>query len=153
MAVACGGDSETDSDDAAPTTESGASGTAATDDPTGSSVVEDDDRMNPVALGIQVSGPTGSSLELEVVAYADGQAQQPMDLVANVRDEPWFILLTNFIESAEVSAGAATGGPLTVETIRGRAVDPDDPTAGIEVIEVLETVEIAEGDSVNLEMP
>lgn len=148
VTVGCGGGD----DDAQRSDPTVAGSSDTTGGPGPDQTTPDDDDNNPVVLGLQVRGPAGASVEFELVAYADGQAQQPTDMVANVRDEPWYILLTTFIDSAEVNVNSVTGGPVTIETVRGRAVDPENSMAGIEVHEVLETVEVADGSTAVLEM-
>lgn len=157
FAAGCGGDDDADPADEATASTVEDGGSEEADDSTGDDdALEDpagDDPENPVVLGVQVSGPEGATLEIEAIGFMDGEAQQPLDLVATVGDEPWYFLFSGFIDAAELSMGSGTGGAVTVEALRGQAADPNNPTAGITVDEVLETVDVAEGETATIELP
>ena len=133
-----------DQDDAAEAdpTEGGADGDGA-----------DDEAAADVALGWQLIGEPGTVVALETVAVAEGVDQVEMDQEFTLKEEPTQMLFTGFIDRAEIALVVTAGGPVTAEGIRGRAVDPEDPFAGIEVVEVLDSVEVpADGSEVVLEV-
>ena len=112
-----------------------------------------DGAVDDVALGWQLTGEPGTVVALETVAVAEGVDQVEMDQEFTLKEEPTQMLFTGFIDSAEISLVVTVGGPVTAEGIRGRAVDPEDPFAGIEVVEVLDSVEVpADGSEVVLEV-
>lgn len=115
--------------------------------------VDGEAAVDDAALGWQLTGEPGTVVSLVTVAVADGVDQVEMDQEFTLKEEPTQMLFTGFIDRAEVSLAVTAGGPVTAEAIRGRAVDPEDPFAGIEVLEVLGSVEVpADGSEVVLEV-
>jgi hypothetical protein len=149
-AAACGGGND-DAPNAAETTAATApsddSGNGANAGPSG-----DDDPANPLVLGYQVAGEPGTELELEVVAVADGVEQQAMDQRPILRDEPFWILLSTFVDSATITISVTEGESATLEVFYGRAVNPDNPTLGVEIVEPIETIEVG-NVPVSVEIP
>ncbi|MCO8126077.1 hypothetical protein NHL50_02520 [Acidimicrobiia bacterium EGI L10123] len=112
-----------------------------------------DEAGDDAVLGWQLTGEPGTVVSLETVAVSDGTEQPSMDQEFTLDEEPTQMLFTVFVDSAEISLAVTAGGPVTAEAIRGRAVDPEDPFAGIEVLEVLDAVEVpADGSEVVLDV-
>jgi hypothetical protein len=113
---------------------------------------EQDDPANPLVLGYQVTGEPGTELEIEVVAVADGVAQQAFDQTPILRDEPFWMLFTTFIDSATITISISEGEPATLEVFYGRAVDPENPTLGVDIVDLLETIEVG-SEPITVELP
>jgi hypothetical protein len=153
VALMLGGCGDDDGATAAPTdtrSQTTASDAPAADGPVPTDV---DDPNNPWVLGYEVRGPEGSVVDIEVLAVAQGQEQQPFSQRPTLRGEPVSALFTNWVESATLEITVAEGGPVTVEGIRARYLDPDQPFDGIEVSEVHGSVEVAGGATVTLQVP
>ena len=115
--------------------------------------VDGEEAVDDAVIGWQLTGEPGTVVSLETVAFSEGTEQPSMDQELTLDEEPAQMLFTVFIERAEVSLAVTAGGPVTAEAIRGRAVDPEDPFAGIEVLEVLDSVEVpADGTEVMLDV-
>lgn len=147
--AACGGsgDEPTAADPTVTTAGSGDGGTDNTAAPS-----EEDDPANPLTLGYQVAGEPGTELEIEVIAVADGVEQQAMDQTPILTDEPFWMLLTTFIDSATITISVTEGQSATLEIFYGRAVDPDNPTLGVDIVNPLDTIEVG-SEPVTVELP
>jgi hypothetical protein len=112
------------------------------------------DAAEDSAIGWQLTGDPGTVVELETVGVSDGVEQPSLDQQFTLEEEPTRLMFTVFIDSAEVTLAVTEGGAVTADAISGRLVDPDDPFGGIEVIEVLGSVEVpADGSEVVLTIP
>lgn len=132
----------------APTFPAGSATTAANDDDT------DDDPYNPWVLGYTVTVSAEATVEIEAIGIFNGEPQQPMATTRTIQpDTPDGVLFTGFIEAAEVTVTVTEGGPVTLEGIRGRLNDRDNPFGGIEVRDVLASEQIAAGESGSVEIP
>lgn len=113
---------------------------------------EADDPSNPLVLGYQVAGEPGTELEIELIAVADGADQQTIDQTPILRDEPFWMLLSTFIDSATITISVTEGEPVTLEVFYGRAVDPNNPALGVDIVDPLETIEVG-SEPVTVELP
>ncbi len=104
-------------------------------------------------LGVTLSGPAGTVIELSSVTVAQGEEQPPFDQVFTLSDQEDRFLFSVFIESAVVTFEVTEGGPAVVSTITGVPVDPENPFAGVEVLETFETADAILGEPVELSMP
>ena len=57
------------------------------------------------------------------------------------------MLFTVFVDSAEMTVEITEGDAATIQAIRGRSVDPENPIGAIEVTETIDTVEATAGTS------
>ena len=146
--AACSSGDDSQADDAGgPGTAAGQTDTAEQNDNSG------DPAEQQALLGVTVSGPPGTVVELSAVTVAQGAEQEPVDWVFTIEDQEERFLFSAFIESALVTFEVTEGGPAVVSTITGAVVDPENPFAGIEVIATFETVEVTLGASVELSVP
>ncbi len=143
------------SGDDSPTGDAGGSGTvAAQADDTGDQSDDSGDSAEQQALlGVTVSGPPGTVVEMSAVTVAQGEEQAPLEWVFTIEDEEERLLFSVFVDSAVATFEVTEGGPAVVSTITGAAVDPEDPFAGVEVLETFETADAAVGEPVELAMP
>jgi hypothetical protein len=107
---------------------------------------------NLTTYGYRVDGEPGTTVLVETVAETEA-GPQDLSQTWSITDEPRSMLFTNWVTGGEISLEVTEGDAATVEIIRGHAVDPEDPFAGIEVVEVLETVEVAADDPVTVTFP
>ena len=63
------------------------------------------------------------------------------------------MLFSVFIESAVATFEVTEGGPAVVSTITGAAVEPENPFAGVDVLQTFETAEVELGEPVELALP
>jgi hypothetical protein len=148
LAAGCGDDGGSES---VPTTEAGATAPAVDDAAPGPADTDADDPANPWVLGYSVRGEAGAQIEVEVVAYYQGEAQPAFTQRPSLTGDPVTALFTGFVEAAELQITVVEGGPVTVDGVRGRFLDPEDPFGGVEVREVLSSVEVV--DTATLEIP
>lgn len=115
----------------------------------------DEDPANPWVIGFRVTIEQGdATVETVAVGRYNGEDQQPLTTNRSVTpDNPTFLLFTNFIESATVTVTVADGDPVTIEGIRGRFADAENPFAGIEVRDVLSSTTASAGDEVTIDLP
>jgi hypothetical protein len=115
----------------------------------------DEDPANPWVIGFRVTIEEGdATVETSAVGVYNGEDQQPLTTNRTVKpDDPTFLLFTNFIESATVTVTVTDGGPVTIEGIRGRLADAENPFAGIEVRDVLSSTTASAGDEVTIDLP
>jgi hypothetical protein len=148
--AACGGDDDelTGADD--PTVTAAGPEEDGNDDAAAPS--EQDDPANPLVLGYQVTGEPGTQLEIEVIAIADGVEQQAFDQTPILRNEPFWLVFSTFIDSATITISVTEGEPATLEVFYGRAADPDNPTLGVDIVDPLETIEVG-SEPVTVELP
>ena len=145
VVAGCGGDDDDASVSPDDQVAEQAGVTDADDDTAGDDTADEGDAGDDAVLGWQLTGEPGTVVSLETVAVSDGTEQPSMDQELTLEDEPVRMLFTVFVDSAEVSLAVTAGGPVTAEAIRGRALDPEDPFAGVEVVEVLGSVEVPAG--------
>ena len=112
-----------------------------------------DDAENPAVLGYEVDGPEGTTAVVVSSLVAQGEEQPPMTATWSITDRPRSQLYTNWVESGELEVEVTEGGPATVRIIRARYVDPNDPFAGIEELEELDTFEVAPGATGSISFP
>lgn len=110
--------------------------------PATGSVETEEDVDNPTVYGYEVDGPVGTTVVIESTLVAQGQEQPPFTATWSITDRPRWALYTNWVESGEVAIEVTEGGPATVRIIRARYVDPDDPSAGIDEIEEVGTLDV-----------
>lgn len=151
--AACSSDDGDDADAATdPATEAAGSGSGGSSDE-GTSEAAGDDAENPTVFGYDVDGPSGTTVVVVSTLVAQGQEQPPMSATWSITDRARWQLYSNWIESGEVEFEVTEGGPATVRIIRGRAVDPNDPFAGIEVLEEVASIEVAPGATDTISFP
>lgn len=143
LAAGCGGG---DTSSSSPTTADSAA-TLGDDARTGAAEASAD------VLGYKVTAEPGTVLEVVLVAVADGVEQPPLTQTPTVGDEPWQQLFSGFVDSAELTVEVTKGDAATFEVIRGHSADPEDPFAGIEVVETLDTVEVIAGTLATVTAP
>lgn len=107
---------------------------------------------NPTTFGYQVDGEPGTTVLVETVAETEA-GPQDLSQTWSITDEPRWMLYSDWVTGGEITLELTEGDAATVEVIRGHAVDPEDPFAGIEVVEVLETVEVSAGTPVTVTFP
>src|SRR5690606_23760833 len=112
-----------------------------------------DDADNPVVFGDEVGGPAGTTAVVVAPLVAQGRAQPPFTATWSITDRPRWALYTNWIESGEIEVEVTEGGPAVVRVIRARYVDPDDPFAGIDEIEEVDTFEVGSSSAGSIEFP
>jgi hypothetical protein len=105
----------------------------------------EDDASNPVVFGYEVDGPSGTTVVVVSTVVADDVEQSPISATWSITDRPREQIFTPFIDAGELELEVTEGGPATVTVIRARYVDPEDPFAGIDVVERLDSVEVAAG--------
>ncbi len=146
--AACSSGDDSQADDA------GGPGTVAGQADTGDQSDNSGDSAEQQALlGVTVSGPPGTVVELSAITVAQGQEQEPVDWVFTIEDQEERFLFSVFIESAVVTFEVTEGGPAVVSTITGAAVDPENPFAGVDVLQTFETADAVLGEPVELAMP
>lgn len=134
--------------DAVATADAGSGNAGSGDAPAG----ESESSENPTTFGYQVDGDSGTTVVVETMADTEAGPQE-MSQTWSITDKPRWMLYTNWVTGGEISLELTEGDSATVEIIRGHAVDPDNPFAGIEVVEVLETVEVTAGEPVTVTFP
>ena len=112
-----------------------------------------DDADNPVVFGYEVDGPAGTTAVVVSTLVAQGQEQPPFTATWSITDRPRWALYINWIESGEIEVEVTEGGPAVVRVIRARYVDPDDPSAGIDEIEEVDTFEVGSSSTGSIEFP
>ncbi|MBX3314190.1 MAG: hypothetical protein KF906_07700 [Actinobacteria bacterium] len=113
----------------------------------------DGNTEDPVVFGYEVDGPEGTTVVVVSNLVAQGEEQPPTTATWNIADRPRSQLYTNWVESGEIEVEVTEGGPATVRIIRARYVDPDDPFAGIEEMEELDTFEVRPGATDSISFP
>lgn len=154
VVTACSSDD--DGGDGAAAVDDGAAATAdaGSSDEGGEDAAPDDDGGdNPSVLGYEVDGPAGTTVVVVSNLVADGQEQPPLTATWSITDRPRSQLYSPFVDSGELELEVTEGGPATVTAIRGRYVDVEDPSAGIELEERLGQVEVAGGSTATLALP
>lgn len=142
------------SGDDSPADDGGGAGTVAAQADTGDQSDNAGDSAEQQALlGVTVSGPPGTVVELSAVAVAQGEEQPPLEWVFTIEDEEERFLFSGFVESAVATFEVTEGGPAVVSTITGAAVDPENPFAGVDVLQTFETAEAELGEPVELALP
>ena len=105
-------------------------------------------------FGYWIEGDAGTvDWKAELESSDAGGAQQPVSGTWKLDGNPRWQLFTTWIESGSVTFTLTDEGAATVSLIRGKAKDPDDPTAGIDVTKTIEKKELSKGDSVTFEFP
>lgn len=156
VAVVTACSSDDDGGDGAAAVDDGAAATAdaGSSDEGGEDAAPDDDGGdNPSVLGYEVDGPAGTTVVVVSNLVADGQEQPPLTATWSITDRPRSQLYSPFVDSGELELEVTEGGPATVTAIRGRYVDVEDPSAGIELEERLGQVEVAGGSTATLALP
>lgn len=161
LALSVAGCSDDGGDDEATSTSSPATNASAgagagdggtgTGDGTGS---ESESTENPTTFGYRVDGEPGTTVLVETLAETEAEGgPQELSQTWSITDEPRWMLYTNWVTGGEISLELTEGDAATVEILRGHAVDPDNPFAGLEVVEVLQTVEVTAGEPVTVTFP
>ena len=146
--AACSSGDDSQADDA------GDRGTAAGQADTGDQNDSSGDPAEQQALlGVTVSGPPGTVVELSAVTVAQGEEQPPLEWVFTIEDEEERLLFSVFVESAVATFEVTEGGPAVVSTITAAAVEPENPFAGVDVLQTFETAEVELGEPVELALP
>lgn len=113
----------------------------------------EDDANNPVVFGYEVDGPSGTTVVVVATVVADDAEQSPMSATWSITDRPREQVFTPFVDGGELDLEVTEGGPATVTVIRARYIDPDDPFAGLDVVERLGSVEVASGSTESISFP
>lgn len=109
---------------------------------------------NPTTFGYRVDGEPGTTVLVESLVETEAEGgPQELSQTWSITDEPRWMLYTNWVTGGEISLELTEGDAATVEVLRGHAVDPDNPFAGLEVVEVLQTVELTAGEPVTVTFP
>ncbi|MGK2947486.1 MAG: hypothetical protein ACSLFP_02855 [Acidimicrobiales bacterium] len=143
VGAGCGSDGD-DEADTAPTGAEGGTSAAASGG---------DEQAEGVVLGYRVTGDPGSQVEVRYTAVSDGVEQQPQTQTTTLGDEPFALLFTVFVDAVEMEITVVEGGPVTLEGVRGRSVDPDNPIGEVEVTEVLAEVDASTDSPGTVEIP
>jgi hypothetical protein len=134
-----------DGDDATPSDTAPAEQDASSTEADSAVSAEADDSNNPVVFGYEVDGPSGTTVVVVSTVVADEVEQSPISATWSITDRPREQIFTPFVDAGELELEVTEGGPATVTVIRARYVDPEDPFAGIDVVERLDSVEVAAG--------
>ena len=116
---------------------------------------EDEPGINGGLLQRPVAAPgpeQGTSVTLDTVAETEAGPEETSQTVT-ITDEPRWMLYTNWVTGGEITLELVEGDAATVEVLRGHPADPENPFAGIEVVEVLETVELTSDGPVTVTFP
>ena len=147
-----GDDATSDTSTTAAPAGSGADDTGSNGDSGNGSADKSESAENPTTFGYRVTGEQGTSVTLDTVAETEA-GQEETSQTVTITDEPRWMLYTNWVTGGEITLELVEGDAATVEVLRGHPADPENPFAGIEVVEVLETVELTSDGPVTVTFP
>lgn len=139
-----GGEAAADASATTAPTGSGSRGTGS-----GDGTASSEDRTT---FGYRIDGAPGTTVEVETVAETEA-GPSDMSQSWTVTNEPRWSLYTNWVTGGEITFELTEGEAATVEIIRGHTVEPDNPFAELEVVEVIETVEVSADAPVTVTLP
>lgn len=145
-------DGEATPDTTPSTAPEGSSGGAADTGSGDGSSSESESSDNPTTFGYRVDGEPGTTVLVETLAETEAGPQE-LTQTWSITDRPRWMLYSDWVTGGEISLELTEGDAATVEILRGHAVDPDNPSAGIEVVETLDTVEVAAGEPTTVTFP
>lgn len=104
--------------------------------------------------GFWVEGDSGTmQWKTERVVGTGNRDHVPTEGTWVLDGEPRWQLFNSSVAEGAMTFTLDGGTTATVSVIRGKASDPDDPAAGIDVAETLEKQELTSGESVTLAFP
>lgn len=95
---------------------------------------------NPITYAYRVTGEPGTNVTVVSTLAGLGISPEPIQQVWTVSEKPVSMLFPASTTSGTVTLKVDSGTNATLELVKGHAVNPADSTAGIEVVESLQTI-------------
>ena len=98
------------------------------------------------AIGWRITGPDGSIVDVAAALDNNGSPYNESNTYTLEGPREW--LYTGFVLSASVTYTLESGGPVVVESFHGNLLEGGDGFGDLNITEVLEPAELAQGESV-----